>query len=69
MNLNKALDLMIDKVERQGFGIKEDDSPKFFQYYPTYVEAQLELADYLINIDKNSEADKFSDMWKDLDKK
>ena len=60
---------MIDKVERQGFGIKEDDSLKFFQYYPTYVEAQLELADYLINIDKNFEADKFSDMWEDLDKK
>ena len=71
-NLNKALDLMIneiDEVERQGFGIKEDDSPKFFQYYPTYVEAQLELADYLINIDKGSEFDKFSEMWKKLDKK
>ena len=71
-NLNKALDLMIneiDEVERQGFGIKEDDSPKFFQYYPTYVEAQLELADYLINIDRDSEFDKFSEMWKKLDKK
>ena len=68
-NSNKALDLMIDEVERRGFGIKEDDSPKFFQYYPTYVEAQLELADYLINIDKGSEFDKFSEMWKKLDKK
>ena len=68
-NSNKALDLIIDEVERQGFGIKEDDSQKFFQYYPTYVEAQLELADYLINIDKDSEFDKFSKMWKDFDNK
>ena len=66
-NQNKALDLMIEDSERRELGIKED-SPKFFQYYPTYVEAQLELADYLIDISKNSEVDKFSKMWEEFDK-
>ena len=67
-NQNKALDLMIDDSERRELGIKEDDSSKFFQYYPTYVEAQLELADYLIDISKDSEVDKFSKMWEEFDK-
>lgn len=68
-NYNKALDLMIEDSERRGFGIKEEDSPKFFQYYPTYIEAQLELADYLIDISKNSKTDQFSQMWEEFDKK
>lgn len=68
-NYNKALDLMIEDSERREFGIKEEDSPKFFQYYPTYIEAQLELADYLIDISKNSKTDQFSQMWEEFDKK
>lgn len=68
-NYNKALDLMIEDSEKREFGIKEDDSPKFFQYYPTYIEAQLELADYLIDISKNSKTDQFSQMWEEFDKK
>ena len=67
-NYNKVLDLMIEDSERREFGIKEEDSPKFFQYYPTYIEAQLELADYLIDISKNSKTDQFSKMWEDFDK-
>lgn len=66
-NQNKALDLMIEDSERRELGIKED-SAKFFQYYSTYIEAQLELADYLIDISKDSEVDKFSKMWEEFDK-
>ena len=66
-NQNKALDLMIEDSERRELGIKED-SQKFFQYYSTYIEAQLELADYLIDISKDSEVDKFSKMWEEFDK-
>lgn len=63
-NYDKALDIMIEESERRELGIKEEDSPKFFQYFPTYVEAQLELAGYLIDLNKN---DKYSDMWKNFD--
>ena len=33
------------------------------------IEAQLELADYLIDISKNSKTDQFSQMWEEFDKK